>query len=524
MEHLRIEKLINDESISSVQNILGIYFVKLKNFFEKSFFDFKKNICSVLVTRRCFLMAIWFLGYFLKQETFARDYEIVILNSCICIRNRKSGHLNYIISDKGIPFLHLLKNVEEIYILDDICIHGRQLENIKLEICEATGFSESKVKKSVFMKSEESIVRDVDYAEAISIDGQWVMPSKRIVEAINFLLLPYVSYINSYVNIDVSVEKNDEFLESLFDNNNLIVKAFGKDNRLQLGKQSFYIVEKNQIISDNESLACIRYYYNFETQVASIIPYVILQPLKDKINKEKIKALFSEYLKKEAVELLTKELDSIFKDDFRKGMGFVYNLLSCVASYQYGIYFSEKYSLDKFNFINKNNQWDSDITCSILMAYGKKLADIVLDGKNYIARIPSPQFSDVDTKIDLLDFKVEIDDFTKERWEKREVAAMDLTVEPAKKRLTTLIQGGIDKKSDKETDPIKYKSIISYSILYDVINSCDNGRLSIASTIDCGDSFLEVGELGVITVREAKEKSEDIQKLLLKKYYYYILC
>lgn len=519
---LSIKKYINDDMISSLKKILGTNFFKLREFYEEQFFLFKRNTCTVLVTRRSFLMAMWYLGYFSKQETIERDYDLVMLNSCFCIRHKESGRVNYIISDKGISLINLLPEIEDIFILDDICIHGRQLENLKWDICDNNNIYENRVKKLVFMKSEESIVKEVDYAKVNIRNGQWVMPSQRIVEAINYLLLPYVSYINSYIKANVSVDENDQFLDTLFQNSNLIVKAFGRDNRLQLGKQSFYIIEKSQIDNDKENLSCVRYYYNFETNIASFIPYVIVQPINEQLNKQQLQTLLSNYLKDNITTKLIKEIDLLYRNDFRNCKGFIYNLLSCVASYQYGIYFAKKYLTGKFNFIVTNNLWDLDVTDSITLAFGEKIANLILNGNNYKEKTLS-QDKLLDAKLDLLDLKSYVDDYTVKRWAERENAAMNLDDEPMKIELTSLFSENITNSYSVEN-----RRLWAHSYLCDVISSCDNGRLNIASTTEKGDSFLEVGELGVITVREAKSKTKEIQnnlqKLLRKDYYYYILC
>ena len=116
------------------------------------------------------------------------------------------------------------------------------------------------------------------------------------------------------------------------------------------------------------------------------------------------------------------------------------------------------------------------------------------------------------------------------RWIEREYAAVKRIVEPSKSSLFTLIRNTIKNKY-KENNLVP-ENLFAYSYLFSVINNCDNGRQNISCKFNEGECFLEVGELGVNTLREygqiresAKELEiyDKVNLLLDMPYYYYIL-
>lgn len=528
-EMQQLKQFVSNQTIESVRRLLDIHFSPMESFFEKAFLKFEENICSVLITRRCFLMAEWFLGLFMERETFARDFELRTMNSVLCIHNRRTQRVNYIISDKGIPLLRTLKDIEEIHILDDICIHGRQLEKIKDLACKFSRLSNSQVKKWVFMRSSDSQIMDVDQQEIDVMNGNWVLPSQHIVESINYLMLPYVSYTNSFVKFNVSIKENDNFLDLLERDNSLIVEEFGKDNRLQLGKQSFYIIERDECAKNEvgRNLACLRYYYNFETGIASFIPYVVLQALPQGMDEAKLRASLLEYLNEQSANLIINEVNGLFRGRNKEGVGYIYSLLSCIASCHYGICFAAKHKLGKFNFIDEANGWGIDIINSMIMAFGEKIATIIANHQNYIS--PNQEKTSGDKiQVNLVDMKEEVDDFEIERWIQRELAVENLENDTFNNEFFSLMEDATIKwqsQKKKEKKEEEKKGVLMYSFLRSVISDCDNGRLNISSSFESKNSLLEVGELGVLTVREKNDITvTGIRQLLRKPYYYYILC
>lgn len=527
MNLFHIDKFYDDEVVESIKEVLGTSFYGLKTFFYEKFFDFANNICSVLVTRRCFLMAIWFLGLLSREEDIIGKYNFTVCNSCVCITNLESNCKHYLITDKGLPLLRKLSDVNEVCVLDDICIHGRQLDKIKSRVMYYSGLKEDQVRKKVFMISQESMVIGVQDATIASTKGQWLIPSRGIVGAINGLMLPYVSCTDSYLMLNISEEENDHFLSELLEREDLIVKAFGADERNQLGKQSFYIAERSKVAESGKELACVRYYYNCETGMALFVPYVVLDSFADNMNEIQIERYLCAYLSSSAAKLIVTELKKVFEKNI--DVEYVFNLLTCIASKHYGIAFAQKYLSGRFNFAQNGSDWNQDICDSIRLAFGEEIANIVMDNKNFVIGAKVSEGGSTSTLLkgcELVDVQPRIDDFIKGRWVQRENAALKRTDEPEKQGLLALIsrikQAGVEGQDAAVL--LASNSIIAYSCLYSILDECDNGRMNIQCHNKKGECCLEVGELGVDTVRESTDTSNiDIEYLLNYEYYYYIL-
>ena len=520
MKIFEIEIFYDDRTVASVKSILGTYFSRLEKFFEKSFFNFEDNVSTILVTRRCFLLATWFLGYLRKREDLAALYEISEAGSCLCIKNRSIKKSNYVLSDKGISLLRTINTIKEIHVLDDICIHGRQLDRIKNHVQKMSGVPQEKVKKIVFMSSKESLVKKVE-AEEETVKGEWVLLSQRVVEAINYLVLPYVAYLNSYVATGITLSEHEAFVRGLYNREDLLIKRFGEKDRLLLGKESFYIVEKGRMAQESKTLYCVRYYYNIETGVASFIPYVVLAPLDGKLDEDRVRSILNGYLLDSATEILLKKINVVIKDDYENEKGFIYNLISCVASQYYGITFANKFTSEKFNYVK---DWASDICGCTLMAFGAEIANIIKGKKNYRTAI---YVAESCAALELQDLHAAVDEFMRERWAQREIAAVERKIDPPKRTLFSLIDTEINARIGIHEDKSKafIRNLIAYSYLCSVIDACDIGRQNIASQSDSANSYLEVGELGVMTVRSNKSNiAGELNKLLSLPYYYYILC
>lgn len=532
---LLTKKFIEKTTIESVKNIIGVDYPKMKDFFWDKFFSFEQTTCTILITRRCFLLAIWFLSCFLDEcHKNMLPFELVEKNSCVCVHNLETDICNFILTDKGLPFLKKLQDVQSIVILDDICIHGRQIDEIKLSVNEISNIGLENIKKEVFLSSTESIVKPVDYQKIGSTNGRWLILSQRIVETINYLLLPYVSYINSFISYEVPISGNDKFLETIEADTRLKIFPFGEDDRQHLGKISFYIIEKENLKSVSTELKCIRYYYNFRTKIASFIPYVVLAPIKGQFKCDQLSKLLSKYLTSDAVSKILLELNELFPGDNDSNKGFIYNLLSCIASQHYGFQFKVKFTKTKdLVYLSEDFVWEEDVCKCLTMSFGEKIASIVLNFKNYCISDADENYNEDGTNdVSLINVQAQVDDFTIGRWEMRELAAIQRSLEPEKASLFQLYKNAAMDKCYKQQIKSQYSflSKIAYSYLYSVINECDNGRQSISSLPDKAESFLEVGELGVLKVRDLvrdmKRKMSDASLAILLQipYYYYILC
>ncbi len=306
--NLRFSKnkyLYGKSIIEKVKDILGMEFYGILKFFEREIFDFNENKCTILVTRRCLLLAEWFIGYILIQKN---ELESINDSNCdegksfpfICVNGKK----NYIISDKA-DISYLLKNEEivNVSILDDICIHGISLRKIASrieDILEDLNLENIKIERCVYMISKETICEYPDRYSKISLRAGWKNLSMRILDFINFLNLPYVSYLNSFTISNFHESDFKKLIEKL--NEKLVCEEFDRANN-RLGKYSYFIIEKDVALKQYELMKCIRIYYNTKIKSICIMPYVILKSIED-LNSSDVQKIISFYTGIDASNIL----------------------------------------------------------------------------------------------------------------------------------------------------------------------------------------------------------------------------
>lgn len=549
LQYLKIDSFIEGK----VRNILDKDFEGISEFFNNVFFSFSEcHKLTILVTRRCFLLAEWFLSYHLSiNKEVRQDFELTTVNDCLCIINKKTKYRNYIISDKGISLLifksEIRNEIKKCMVVDDILIHGRQLDKIKEKlkyIFTLFGCNNvESIEKTVYMESFESAFLPAKNKYKISFCAKWIILSRRIVAMINCLNLPYVSYINSFTKYNCDYQENDSIISVLDNNEDLIVVPFGNDSRESYGKMSFYISERNANLANCEYLKCVRYYYNFKTKTSSFIPYVILNKQEEGLDDiGRIKELFGKYLVESALNILTNKIKGFIKNlkdtkdkkckEFVKVHEeydeYIVYLLSCVASNFYAYYFFKKY-LASYNI----EKWQNDTINCIKKAFGNDIYNIVSNKENY-----RNSYNNNNKKLycstdkELIEntkniFLDKINTYCGNRWASCEEAAYFRKEKPKKDALDVVFNNVIQIVNTKNEDKNEEELFNKYMSFCNIIDLCDNGRLAIAndivnSNIEC---VVEAGELGVLSARISKDEElqNKLKSLLSDKYYRYLL-
>ena len=499
-----------------IKNILGLDFYSLKDFFNEIFFEFKENTCTIFITRRCTLLAEFFLRYFSKTT----DHKVCLDNYLFFTKNDTK---NYILSDKpDIDYiLHLCgeKEIRKINIVDDICIHGNTLNRTRKYVEEyISEFNlDCKVETSAYMYSYETTSVIPKNFHKVSYDANWLNLSEKIVKVIRTLNFPYVSFINAY---EALFKKNDfqSFIGSITSNEHLINFQLGYYENEEQNRDSFFIVEKQiPIFKEIEAQKCVRLYYNEPLNSLVVVPYVILNSLTTEENAtpDTLLAEFEKiirfYLNSNCVIKIIKFIESnvdIERDDSRLG-SFLYCLASCVASQSYGNYFFATY-LENSIKVLKN--WQTDCIHSILNAFGREISELIIDKNNYLdyKNYTTIKLAKDDINASNLQAQSDVSKKCQESWFNFESRANNCASEFKLK----------DVLEEKAKDNDGYK----YAFLLNLIKFCDAGIMAIPCTKTSHESFIKAGELGCLEVRkslyESKKITNDLSELLESSFYY----
>lgn len=544
-----IDELLEYETskTNEVRNVLGLtdYF-GLKKFFLDEFFDFSTDKCTIMITRRCYLLAIWFLKYVIKcLNELSKDrtnFDKITLsetpeNKFLCIE--KGTVKNYILTDRA-DYASILgengnKKIESVSVLDDICIHGNSLESTKVDISSRFNIP---VKSHVFMISSETVVSRPDKYEVVSERAQWRDLSQRIVDFINLNNIPYVSYLNTFVKSNVELNEFEKLFNSLADNSALICRDFGENNnRKYLGKSSLFVIEKQVNMSKQENMSrdilkCVRFYYNDRTKTIVFVPYVIVKSLDKKItDKTSLRNFLGEYLTSKTCDNLI-DLYSDFNSRTNKNKSNAYHLVSCVASQAYGLYFFEKYlkQIDS-NFYEIENNWEEDSIKCLITTFGYETTKIIKNRTNYLSWNNNTVDSSVINEDVFNSLIAPIDEYLDEEgsksWIRFEHGAYVKDSDLGPIELEQLIKNGYNLLNDESAG---YKNELTYACLLGLMNLCDAGRMSIYIDMDTGKNMVKAGELGCavagkyFTQRFKDEiDNELLINLLTDKYYRYLL-
>lgn len=505
-------------------NILDFHYDKMKIFFNKLFLQFEKNQCTILVARRCLLLANMFLTEIVNEEGFSEKYSVVNYNDTICIENKNTKYKNYIINDNGLHLLENFKNdVEKVYIVDDVVIHGRHLDEIRKKVKNIIGGKELKV--VVYMESARTIVEPIDDSEIVVFDDAWNDFSIKIVDTIATLNIPYVSYVNSWSKLQVAQEEFSRILKEL--KSKFIECDFKDSIEKSDGRISKYFVEKTTCKSKGILAKCVRVYYNERTQICNLIPYVELD-----YNETFVKSILDE------LNNLLNELNYNSTDDLKR------NYATCLFSNCYAKYVFDKY----LNLGNRttDNGWREDVYNVLPMTFGCKLTELLSDysERDQIMAL----FSDVknrDNNISVtalgLTKRVVKNVLTKacnDRWIYREFVIFNKEYYKENKedkekqaliRIKELVKREIEHNQELKVIDNEYLMDI---ILANVLRLCDMGKMSISNCLNKKEnkkqdntqnkkeefysSYLEVGELAVNSVKDflRNDEQDDIEEKL----------
>ena len=509
---------------NSIQNLLNFNYNSLLDFFNRNFFEYTCNKLTVLVSRRCLLLAEWFLLRNIQERK--DDFELTRDSGCFCIKNKSNGLKNYIISDKGVITLlanrKIFSEISTCTIVDDIAIHCMHLEKIKRYISSLNFLAKDKkveIETYVYMESAGSIIHKPTKCAVETYDANWLPLSKKIVNMINVSNMPYVSYLNSYTKYDATDEEFDEFINKIDKNDNLGCVRFGDDVRTNLGKLSYFIVEKESKYNKYEQFRCVRYYHNYKTGVTTVIPYVVINNKLEETeldNKDYLKAIFNEYLNDSAAEnisdWLVKEYVDVLKEyksdlqekaieadcsdykffvnRFNKN---VYYLLSCIASKSYGQYFFDKYDI----CLDEKIGFAQDCINCLDLTFDSHIVDIISDKSSFKQRLAGNRSVAID--IEQLDkfrhkYYNAIDLFCKGRWVFNEEYAISKEETQSKISINDILSAVVGKVND--TGDITELM----ACLCIILDYCDSGFLSISCSnrLEC---VIDAGELSVLSAR-----------------------
>ena len=500
---------LTDELVNSVKKIFGIEFVGLKNYFKREFFLFNKNKATILITRRCALLAVFFLNYLLNYEIPQGRYSI-----CEDMEEfpyiEKNGMRNYLFTDKTDISNIVSLSINEIVIVDDICIHGNTLGNIADGFIEQLGDTECEVSTHVYMISKETILRCPDVYSKIACRAAWSALSQRIVNAINRLNTPYVSYINTWSK-NVSETDFKKVLNAIRRSKSLLCEEY--DIEQNVPKQCDFIAEKETLLFLKERMMCFRLYYSSETQTMTFVPFVILFQYDSNIE-----PYFEGNHVLESVQLGGSDKVSFLASPDKKD--YLYNLFSCSESYFYGLYFIKKYLNIEKEKLDK--EFIQDITGCIWMTFGKGLLNFFAKfdwnfdeycvKEHFLNRqLCSSELNDFsDGPIDI---RHKVENFVlntcRDSWLDLE---MDSYSNFSSNRngnkgflfIKDVISDLLDWFDDKENQPVQSKyqrALIVYFAFLILIKLCDMGRMNIGTNHNTGMGMLKAGELGYVLAK-----------------------
>lgn len=466
--------IFTDEAIEKMRLILGSHFKGLYTFFCNYFFKFDENTYTIMLVRRCSVLATWFLKLIYKklQTAIDENFEINLTDGLFSIVNKKTKKQNIIINDMFVESDYEFDKDYQIVVLDDICIHGRHIEHIRKKILKKFSVDRKiNCKKIVYMRSTDSVFERIDWSW-VDIGGiEWKRLSNQMVDCINYLNLPYVSYLNSMLKFNVKQDEFEAIISQLQKNDNLIVQEFNSSEKARIGKTSIVVLEKNYKSFDYERAKCFRIYYNKSTKVLSFIPYVIIAP----IEYENIKNKFLDY---------SDSFGDIVNESKRNK--FLYRLLNCVASNCYGNYFIDKYI--------GNIDYEEDYYNTLLFSFGISVKDKILaksdlyvENLNRFGADKEIKTEEVDDLIDGLENDRFVDSILAKQWIQNEKNACYLMDKEEKIKIEPIIA--------KRSKRVLWDRIIS------IIGRCDMGMACISIDDRENDKYIEsrldVGELGI---------------------------
>lgn len=512
------EYLFTNDTIESVKNILGLDFYSITKFVEKEVFNFDENKCTVLVTRRCLLLVDWFIGYIIYQKSKdisnpdkKAEYQV---DDDVFPYISINGKKNFLLSDKADVSL-LADRITKVTILDDICIHGITLSKTARKVEKILDGIQPKkhieVKTCVYMYSKETISEYPDRFYKISMRADWKSLSMKILDFVNFLNLPYVSYLNSWTTPDFNKKKYDELINVLSKSEDLVCEKFNEEYN-RLGKFSYFIYEKQGFLREFELVKCIRIYYSERINSICVMPYVLLKSI-DSLKKEELRNLINSY-----INIDSKRLNDILD----KGLDYIYSFLSYIASQAYGKVIFSKYKT--INTITKKAVHDN-ISC-LEKLFGVSIVKYLKKDSRF--KLEEDSSKDTLYELDSALIRETFEEASKtvneiciKSWLEFEQSSQGLGDRDEATgyiRLEELLNDATKEIEDKKEEALCKK----YAYVLHILNYCDQGKLNITCIRDHGGSYLKAGELGCLCVDKVifNEKHTDIMRDLLRHSYY----
>lgn len=515
-EKMDLDFCVNEETASRVKKILGGHYLRLYSFFCHYFFKFESNTYTVLLVRRCSVVAMWFFRLICNRlkASIEKDYEIVYTeeDGLLSIRNKHTDFVNIIIDDKFLESGYVFDKSFSYVVVDDICIHGRHINDVA-QIVQTVATKDGSTKKvsvtrAVYMKCADSIFKDVDEWWIETKGCAWKQLSNAFVDAINFVNIPYVSHIHSinFYGVKISIfEKLVEYIEKF---QSLLLQEYSTDRQLSVGKRTIFIYENGEHLARHEKVKCIRLYYNEKSHILSFVPYVVL----GQINKRDIKKIFYTYFSSVSQSV----------EDRYASMGgqYKYRLLNCVASFSYGIEFAKKYLPDILGVA------ENDDYSLLRLTFGGKISEALTKKENYIIRTDELIDQTItDAKLDSYDAGADenrraiIGDAERiirkklaTLWVQNEVNACYLQETEPKLDLVKQIAAVLKGKTEKKED----LSLGMFLKLIPIIELCDTGIANV-SVEESGDkrgyaNYLDVGELGINLIVDLSLLDDDARQ------------
>ncbi len=511
----KLNKLIGDECVSQVEYILEEHLSEMYSFYCKYIYKFLNDTCTILVTRRSSVLFSWF--FLLSSEKLSDSIEEnfnVDINELITITNKKTGKKNYLISDKFLyssmffDFISQNKNINFV-ILDDICIHGRAINNTYGFIENRISLEEKKnkeqfgdrIKSAVYMLSSESQTNKINECQITLENESWLPLSNALVETINYLNLPYVSYLNSYLYFNIGIERFNAILDKFKKNDKLCLFSFSSSRQKSLGLYSYLIVEKKMCSLQEEVFSCMRIYFSKHTQTLSVIPFVMLKQLERK----QIIELIKKYLKSDKQNVIESYINE------KSQSSFLYELLTSIASNIYGQYCIEKY----FSNLLFDEDKLEDCFLALQMTFGKKLKEVITNMSYLNSRIDMlEQHSGLDIVVYSKDCNtyndfvrnIDIGTTLTEKWLDDEINACYLMEKEKQIPLEDLVY----QNKAKGRDVLDWNKIVS------IFQYCDTGTACIlACDYKNGvRNAIDVGELGANLMHDTEFNNENISRKL----------
>lgn len=246
-------------------------------------------------------------------------------------------------------------------ILDDIVIHGRGIQDLYEEL--DPDYQSDKIRVYVHKVArnadamKDSFKRRMFFDSKV-FDWEWRELSTQLVNVIQATATPYVSYVETYVNIqDIDMSK--------LENDFIVCDNTNQDQKFT-GTESFVFFEKRtlpRIIQNGSYDACVRYYKNEKMEKGVLAPYVFMKPISDS-DIDTFFYICAEDLS-EKYNALKQELQSERKNDL--DLKYKAYLLNVLLNQIYTLYLGHKYG-DLFDF--SHAEW-----FTLAMCFGNDVAD-----------------------------------------------------------------------------------------------------------------------------------------------------